>query len=128
MNYTVLGKTGVLVSELCFGTMTFGTEADETESALMFKRCRDVGINFFDCANNYSDGRAELILGKLIQGCRDEVIITSKVSQRVGKDVNALGSSRRHIMQAIEQSLTRLNTDRIDLYFIHHFDPLTPHG
>jgi len=126
MNYTVLGKTGVLVSELCFGTMTFGTEADETESALMFKRCRDVGINFFDCSNNYSDGRAESILGKLIHECRDDVIITSKVSQRVGRDVNALGSSRRHIMQAIEQSLTRLNTDRIDLYFIHHFDPLTP--
>ena len=126
MNYTILGKTGVLVSELCFGTMTFGSDADETESTRMFHRCRDVGINFFDCANNYSDGRAELILGKLIQGCRDEVIITTKVSQRVGKDVNALGSSRRHIMQAIEQSLTRLNTDRIDLYFIHHFDPLTP--
>jgi len=126
MNYTVLGKTGVLVSELCFGTMTFGTEADETESALMFKRCRDVGINFFDCSNNYSDGRAESILGKLIHECRDDVIITSKVSQRVGRDVNALGSSRRHIMQAIEQSLMRLNTDRIDLYFIHHFDPLTP--
>lgn len=126
MNYKVLGKTGVLVSELCFGTMTFGSEADEVESALMFNRCRDIGINFFDCSNNYSDGRAELILGNLIQECRDEVVITSKVSQRVGKDVNALGSSRRHIMQAIEQSLTRLKTDRIDLYFIHHFDPLTP--
>ncbi|MDD2384317.1 MAG: aldo/keto reductase [Sulfurospirillaceae bacterium] len=126
MNYKVLGKTGVLVSELCFGTMTFGNEADEAESTLMFNKCRDVGINFFDCANNYSDGRAELILGKLIQECRDDVVITSKVSQRVGKDVNALGSSRRHIMFSIEQSLKRLKTDRIDLYFIHHFDPLTP--
>ena len=126
MNYTTLGKTGVLVSELCFGTMTFGSEADEAESSLMFKRCRDIGINFFDCANNYSDGRAESILGKLIQPCRDEVVITSKVSQRVGSDVNALGSSRRHIMLRIEQSLKRLQTDRIDLYFIHHFDPLTP--
>ena len=126
MNYNILGRTGVLVSELCFGTMTFGSEADEAESARMFHRCLDVGINFFDCANNYSEGRAELILGKLIQGRRDDIIITSKVSQRVGKDVNALGSSRRHIRQAIEQSLKRLNTDRIDLYFIHHFDPLTP--
>ena len=126
MNYNVLGKTGVFVSEVCFGTMTFGTEADEAESTRMFHRCLDAGINFFDCANNYSEGRAETILGKLIKACRDDVIITTKVSQRVGKDVNALGSSRRHIMQAIEQSLTRLNTDRIDLYFIHHFDPLTP--
>lgn len=126
MNYKVLGNTGVLVSELCFGTMTFGNEVDESESARIFHRCLDVGINFFDCANNYSEGRAESILGQLIKGHRDELIITSKVSQRVGKDVNALGSSRRHIFQSIEQSLKRLDTDRIDLYFIHHFDPLTP--
>lgn len=126
MNYSVLGNTGVLVSKLCFGTMTFGAEADENESARMFHRALEVGINFFDCSNNYSDGRAESILGKLIQGCRDEVVITSKVSQRVGQDINALGSSRRHIMLSIEQSLKRLQTDRIDVYFIHHFDPLTP--
>ncbi len=126
MNYNVLGNTGVLVSELCLGTMTFGSEADESESARMFHRSLDEGINFFDCANNYSEGRAESILGKLIKPHRDELVITTKVSQRVGKGVNALGSSRRHIFQSIEQSLKRLDTDRIDLYFIHHFDPLTP--
>ena len=126
MQYKTLGRTGVLVSELCFGTMSFGSEANEEESGLMFQKCRDAGINFFDCANNYSGGKAEVILGKLIKDCRDEVVITSKASQRIGKDVNALGSSRRHIMQAIEQSLKRLQTDRIDIYFIHHFDPLTP--
>ena len=126
MKYKVLGNTGVLVSELCLGTMTFGNETDEIEAALMFNRCRDAGINFFDCSNNYNDGRSEIMLGKLINDCRDEVFITSKVSQRVGKDINALGSSRRHIMLSIEQSLLRLKTDRIDLYFIHHFDPLTP--
>ena len=126
MNYNVLGNTGVLVSELCLGTMTFGSEADESESARMFHRSLDEGINFFDCANNYSEGRAERILGKLIKPHRDELVITTKVSQRIGKGVNALGSSRRHIFQSIEQSLKRLDTDRIDLYFIHHFDPLTP--
>ena len=126
MQYKTLGRTGVLVSELCFGTMSFGSEANEEESALMFKSCREVGINFFDCSNNYSGGKAETILGKLMKDCRDELVITSKVSQRVGKDVNALGASRRHIMQSVEQSLARLQTDRIDLYFIHHFDPLTP--
>lgn len=126
MQYKTLGRTGVLVSELCFGTMSFGSEANEEESGLMFKSCRDAGINFFDCSNNYSGGKAEMILGKLIKDCRDDLVITSKVSQRIGKDVNALGSSRRHIMQSIEQSLDRLQTDRIDLYFIHHFDPLTP--
>jgi aryl-alcohol dehydrogenase-like predicted oxidoreductase len=126
MQYKLLGKTGVLVSELCFGTMTFGKEADEAESTRLFNRCRDVGINFFDCANVYSDGRAEEILGKLVSDCRDEVVITTKVAQIAGKDVNALGASRRHIMIEVEKSLARLKTDRIDLYFIHHFDPLTP--
>ena len=126
MKYKVLGRTGVWVSELCFGTMSFGNEADETESGKMFAKCREAGINFFDCSNNYSNGRAEEILGNLIGTCRDEVVITSKVSQRVGKDINARGSSRRHIMLSIEQSLKRLKTDRIDVYFIHHFDPFTP--
>lgn len=126
MRYKALGRTGVLVSELCFGTMSFGNEADAAESARMFQSCRDAGINFFDCANNYSNGQAETILGQLMKDCRNELVIVSKVSQRVGKDVNALGSSRRHIMQAVEQSLKRLQTDRIDIYFIHHFDPLTP--
>lgn len=125
MKYKSLGRTGVLVSELCFGTMSFGSEADEAEATRMFNRCREAGVNFFDCSNNYGEGRAEEILGKLIHGCRDDVIITSKVSQRVGKDMNALGSSRRHIMLAVEQSLLRLKTDRVDVYFIHHFDPLT---
>lgn len=125
MKYKVLGKTGVMVSELCYGTMSFGSEADETEAAHLFKRCREAGINFFDCSNNYSGGKAEELLGKFISGCRDEVVITTKVSQRVGSDVNAMGSSRRHIMLAVEQSLSRLKTDRIDLYFIHYFDPFT---
>lgn len=125
MKYKVLGKTGVMVSELCYGTMSFGSEADEPEAARLFKRCREAGINFFDCSNNYSGGKAEELLGKFISGCRDEVVITTKVSQRVGSDINAMGSSRRHIMLAVEQSLSRLKTDRIDLYFIHYFDPFT---
>jgi len=126
MRYKLLGRTGVLVSELCFGTMTFGKEADEAESGRMFDACRDAGVNFFDCANVYSDGLAETILGKLLKGCRDEMVVTTKVAQVAGKDVNALGASRRHIMLQVEKSLTRLGTDRIDVYFIHHFDPLTP--
>lgn len=125
MKYKVLGRTGVLVSELCFGTMSFGSEADETEATRMFKKCRDAGVNFFDCSNNYSGGKAEEILGKLIRDCRDEVVITTKVSQRTGPDVNAIGSSRRNIMLSAEKSLSRLQTDRIDLYFIHYFDPFT---
>src|SRR5208283_4821039 len=102
MKYNVLGRTGVLVSELCFGTMTFGSEADESDSTRIFNKCRNAGVNFFDCSNNYGEGKAEKILGKLIHDCRNEVVITTKVSQRIGKDVNAIGSSRRHIMLSIE--------------------------
>ena len=104
------------------GTMTFGREADKATSAAMFKRCRDAGINFFDCANVYSKGKAETLLGELIADCRDEVIITSKVCGKMGPDVNARGTSRRHIMGAAEASLKRLDTDHIDVYFLHHFD------
>ena len=126
MDYKFLGKTGVRVSSLCYGTMSFGGDADETTSKDLYKHCRDAGINFFDCANVYNGGKAEEILGKLIQGERDELIITSKVYFPAGPDMNARGASRKHIKQQIEASLKRLNTDYLDLYFIHRFDDYTP--
>lgn len=126
MEYRVLGRTGVQVSRLCFGTMSFGGDADEATSAAMFNRCRDAGINFFDCANVYAGGRSEEILGRLIAGSRDDLVITSKVHFPVGPDVNQRGLSRRHIMLQAEASLRRLGTDRLDLYFVHSFDALTP--
>lgn len=126
MQYKNLGRTGVKVSELCFGTMSFGGDADEETSAQMYQRCREVGINFFDCANVYAGGRSEEILGKLITNEREEVIITSKVYFPTSKDPNARGASRRNIQLAVEKSLRRLNTDWIDVYFIHHFDEHTP--
>lgn len=126
MEYRILGQTGVKVSRLCFGVMSFGGDADETTSAAMFKRCRDVGINFFDCANTYAGGRSEEILGKLMAPERDELVITSKVASPVGKGINDRGLSRRHIMLQVEASLRRLQTDRLDLLFVHHFDPDTP--
>lgn len=126
MQYKYLGNTGLRVSELCFGTMSFGGVANQETSAQMFHRCRDAGINFFDCANVYQHGAAEEILGGLIADCRDEVIVTSKFYFPMGDDVNARGGSRKHIMAAVEDSLRRLNTDHIDLYFIHRFDENTP--
>ena len=126
MRYTFLGKTGVKVSQLCFGTMSFGGIADQATSRAMFDDCRDAGINFFDCANVYEKGRSEEVLGQFIKECREEVVITSKVYFPTGDDVNARGASRYHIMQSIDQSLRRLKTDRIDLYFIHRFDERTP--
>lgn len=125
MEYRFLGKTGVQVSKLCMGTMSFGGDADEATSAAMFHRCREVGINFFDCANVYQGGRSEEILGELITDCRDELIITSKFFFPMGQDVNARGASRRHMMAAVEASLKRLKTDYIDVYFIHRFDGQT---
>lgn len=126
MKYKLLGKTGVKVSSLCFGTMSFGGDADEKESTKMFHRCRDLGINFFDCANVYAEGLSEEILGRLIADCRDEVVITSKVYGRTGPGENERGSSRRNIILAVEKSLRRLNTDHLDLYFFHGFDNDTP--
>lgn len=126
MKYRVLGRTGVRISQLCLGTMSFGRDADEETSAAMFHRCREAGINVFDCANVYAGGHSEEILGKLIADCRDEVIITSKVGVTTGDDVNAGGLSRRHITLAVEASLRRLGTDRLDIYFAHSFDPDTP--
>ena len=121
MEYKLLGNTGVKVSPLCMGTMTFGKEADQETSSAMFHRCREVGINFFDCADVYAGGRSEEILGKLIRDCRDEIVLTSKFYGSVGSDINARGASRYHIRQAVEASLRRLQTDCIDVYFMHHF-------
>jgi aryl-alcohol dehydrogenase-like predicted oxidoreductase len=126
MNYTFLGNTGIQISSLCMGTMTFGREADNAVSKAIFHQCREAGINFFDCANVYSKGRAEEILGGLIADCRHQLIITSKFGGAFGDDLNNRGGSRRHLMSSLEASLKRLNTDYVDIYFLHHFDAHTP--
>jgi aryl-alcohol dehydrogenase-like predicted oxidoreductase len=126
MDYKLLGRTGVRVSRLCFGTMSFGGDADEQESARMYKACRDAAINFFDCADQYNKGRSEEILGRLMSGHRDDLVITTKCFNPSGPDLNARGGSRRHVTRALEASLKRLGTDRVDVLFLHQFDPLTP--
>lgn len=126
MIYKFLGRTGVKVSAVAYGTMSFGGDADEAGSKALFEACRAAGVNVFDCADMYSKGRAEEILGGLIEDCREEVLITSKVYFPAGPDVNAMGASRRRVMYAVEASLRRLRTDRIDIYYIHRFDDRTP--
>jgi aryl-alcohol dehydrogenase-like predicted oxidoreductase len=126
MNYKPLGRTGVQVSQLCCGTMSFGSEADESASAAMYRACRDAGINFFDTADQYSGGRSEQVLGGLIQGHRDDVVIATKCFNPTGSDINAKGLSRRHIALAAEASLKRLKTDRVELLYLHMHDPATP--
>lgn len=126
MKTKLLGRTGVSVSELCFGTMSFGGDADEATSAAMYKAVRDAGVNFFDCADEYNKGKSEEILGRLAKGDRDNLVLTTKCFSPQSEDINARGSSRRHVVRAVERSLKRLQTDRIDVLFLHKFDPLTP--
>lgn len=126
MKFKPLGRTGVKVSELCYGTMSFGGDADEAMSAAMYKACRDAGINFFDCADQYAKGKSEEILGRLMKGQRDELVITTKCFNPTGEDVNARGTSRRHVTRAVEASLKRLQTDRVEVLFLHHYDKRTP--
>ncbi len=126
MEHRLLGTTGLRVSELCFGTMSFGDMADEKISAALYRRAREAGIDFFDCANVYSAGHAEEILGRLVVGERNRVVLTTKVGFPMGEDPNDRGLSRRHILQSIEASLRRLATDRVEIVFVHTFDPTTP--
>lgn len=127
MNYNTVGRTGIKVSSLCMGTMSFGGDADRETAQEMFKACREAGINFFDTANVYSGGKSEEILGECIAADnRDEIILTSKMFYPMSKDINAMGASRRNIIREVENSLKRLGTDYIDFYFIHMFDNNTP--
>ncbi|MCG6988843.1 MAG: aldo/keto reductase [Gemmatimonadetes bacterium] len=126
MRQVPLGDTGLKVSELCLGTMTFGKESDEATSGAVYRRCREAGIDFFDCANVYVDGVSEEILGSLVAGERDQVVLTSKVYFKKGEGPLARGYSRAAIMHHVEGSLKRLGTDWLDLYFLHHFDEDTP--
>ncbi len=126
MEFKQLGQTGVRVSSLCLGTMSFGGDAGEAEAAHMYAACRDAGINFFDTADAYNAGESERILGRLAAHEREELVIASKCHQPTADDVNARGSNRRHIVRAVDASLKRLNTDRLDLLLMHRWDPHTP--
>ena len=126
MQYRPLGRTGVQVSQLCFGTLSFGGDADEAMSARMYRAVRDAGINFIDTADQYNAGKAEEILGDLMRGHRDELVVATKCYHATGPDLNAKGGSRRHITRAVEASLKRLKTDRVEILFLHKYDPVTP--
>jgi aryl-alcohol dehydrogenase-like predicted oxidoreductase len=135
MEYRQLGKSGLKVPVLSFGTGTFGggTEffkawgaSDVAEATRLVDLCLEAGVNLFDTADVYSNGLSETILGKAIAGRREKVLISTKASFRMGPGPNDLGSSRHHLVQACEASLRRLATDYIDIYHLHGFDALTP--
>ncbi|MDK1032356.1 MAG: aldo/keto reductase [Planctomycetia bacterium] len=126
MKYVAFGKTGIRVSELCLGTMTFGNEADEDASRGMMDRAFERGVNFFDTADVYTAGATEEIVGRWLKGRRKEIVLATKVHYPTGKGVNERGSSRLHILQGVENSLRRLQTDYLDLLYLHHWDDETP--
>ncbi|MGZ6623173.1 MAG: aldo/keto reductase [Solirubrobacteraceae bacterium] len=127
MDYRPLGRTGVQVSKLCLGTMMFGAwgNPDHDDSIRIIHRAIDAGINFIDTADVYSAGESEEILGKALNGRRDDIVLATKVSVPMDDDPNHRGNSRRWIVQEVESSLRRLGTDWIDLYQIHRPDPTT---
>jgi len=130
MEYARLGKAGVKVSRICLGCMSFGRQSDWKldidDARPVVKRAFDLGINFYDTANYYSNGRSEEITGELLQDHRDEVVLATKVYFPMGEKPNQHGLSRVHIMEQIEASLRRLRTDHVDLYQIHRWDYETP--
>jgi len=126
MEYRKLGQTGLMVSELCLGTMTFGNEADEQTSKKITDRFVEAGGNFVDTANVYSRGISEEITGRVIRDYREDVVLATKFRFPMGEGPNDSGASRKHIISACEASLRRLDTDYIDLYQIHCWDSSTP--
>jgi aryl-alcohol dehydrogenase-like predicted oxidoreductase len=135
MEYRQLGRSGLKVPELSFGTATFGGvgeffsrwgSTDAVEAERLIDICLDAGLNLFDTADIYSAGAAEEILGRAIKGRRDQLLISTKGTFATGESPNDNGSSRYHLVKAAEESLRRLGTDHIDLYFMHGFDALTP--
>lgn len=128
-----LGRTGLKVSELCLGTMTFGNQADESTSFAIMDRAYEAGVFFFDTADVYpvmprpeTVGRSEEIVGRWLRGKREKIVLATKLRGKMGQGANDVGLSRGHTMRAVEDSLRRLGTDYIDLYQVHSFDPETP--
>jgi aryl-alcohol dehydrogenase-like predicted oxidoreductase len=119
MEYRRLGRTGLMVSELCLGCMTFGGELDEEGSQKIIARFLEAGGNFIDTADVYSGGISEEITGRAIKGARDDMVLATKVRFPMGEGPNDVGLSRKHVISACEASLKRLGTEYLDLYQVH---------
>lgn len=126
MNYKCLGKSGLKVSQICLGTNNFGAQVSEEDSVKIVAKALDCGVNIIDTANVYTRGRSEEIIGKAVKGNRDEVIIATKVGLGVGPGPNQSGLSRKHILYQVKHSLKSLDTNYIDVYYLHRFDSETP--
>jgi aryl-alcohol dehydrogenase-like predicted oxidoreductase len=125
MNAPFVGRTGLRISPLVMGTMSFGGDADEAMSKALFHRAMDAGIHTFDCADVYAGGRSEELLGRFAKPHREQLVLTTKAYFPTSDGPNARGGSRYHLVQAVEASLRRLQTDRIDIFFLHRHDEAT---
>ncbi len=121
-----MGNTGVKVSRICLGSNNFGGQLDEKASVAIMNKALDLGVNLIDTANTYQKGNSEMMIGKTLKGHRDDVIIATKVGMNVGEGPNKGGLSRKHIMWQVRRSLEQLQTDYIDIYYMHRFDSDTP--
>jgi aryl-alcohol dehydrogenase-like predicted oxidoreductase len=126
MDYRSLGRSGLKISPICLGSMMFGGATDEPTSALIIDKARDAGINFIDTADAYSGGGSEQVVGRAIARHRQHWILATKLANPMGTDPNRAGLSRRWVMQAAEESLKRLRTDYLDIYYLHKEDHSTP--
>lgn len=126
METRTLTHTELTVSRICFGAMTFGSQTQEDAAHEMIDVCFDRGINFFDTANVYNQGESERILGRALKGLRDRVVIASKVRGKMGEGADQNGLSRAAILRAVDESLNRLGTDHLDVYYLHMPDYDTP--
>lgn len=126
MQYNKLGRTGVDVSSLCLGTMMFGSQASEADSLSMMSAAFERGLNHWDTANMYGQGASEVVVGKGLKGRRDDVVLATKGRQAMGDGPNSQGASRLHLMRELDASLKRLDTDYVDLYYVHTPDYETP--
>lgn len=126
MEYRTIGRTGPRVSRICLGTNNFGRQLDAAKSKAVISKAIDLGVNVIDTANIYTGGRSEEIIGEAIRGNRSQVLIATKVGMAVAEGPGMTGLSRRHIEWQIGESLKRLRTDYVDIYYMHRFDPETP--
>jgi 1-deoxyxylulose-5-phosphate synthase len=126
MQYRKMGRTGLKVSAICLGTMTYGSQVEEQTAIKIIEQAMEKGVNFFDTADGYVQGRSEEVVGRALKSQRQSIVLATKVALKAGPGVNDSGLSRKHLLKGVEDSLRRLSTDYIDVYYVHFPDNDTP--
>jgi 1-deoxyxylulose-5-phosphate synthase len=126
VQYRKMGRTGLKVSAICLGTMTYGSQVEKKDAIVLIEHAIECGVNFFDTADGYIQGHSEEVVGEALKNARQTVVLATKIAAKSGPGVNDSGLSRKHLMQGLEDSLRRLGTDYIDIYYMHFPDKDTP--